>query len=307
MAKKKYAIGVDMGASFTKIGLVDENGNISNETELSTTDYKTPKNFVDALALQVQLIAGIAPGEVSGVGIGAPNANYHSGAINNSANLPWKEYFPLRDMLMEAIDMPVKITNDAKAAAQGELLFGKAKGMKDFILLTLGTGVGSGIVSNGQLVYGHDGMAGELGHIIAKPNGRPCGCGRKGCLETYASATGILNTAQKIMMANGLIPFQTSREITEAAMIGNPMALEVFNQTGKVLGKVLAHVHTVLSPEAIIFFGGLANARDFLLVPTRKAFEEELLFVYKEDKPELMISGLQHKNAAILGAAAMVI
>ena len=225
MAKKKYAIGVDMGASFTKIGLVDENGNISNETELSTTDYKTPKNFVDALALQVQLIAGIAPGEVSGVGIGAPNANYHSGAINNSANLPWKEYFPLRDMLMEAIDMPVKITNDAKAAAQGELLFGKAKGMKDFILLTLGTGVGSGIVSNGQLVYGHDGMAGELGHIIAKPNGRPCGCGRKGCLETYASATGILNTAQKIMMANGLIPFQTSREITEAAMIGNPMCI----------------------------------------------------------------------------------
>lgn len=307
MAKKKYAIGVDIGASFTKIGLVDENGNLSRETSLTTTQYKTPQDFVDALALQVQLITGSTDAVVSGVGIGAPNANYHTGGINNSANLPWKEYFPLKDMLMAAIDMPVKVTNDAKAAAQGELLFGKAKGMTDFIQLTLGTGVGSGIVSNGQLVYGHDGMAGEVGHIIAKPNGRPCGCGRRGCLETYASATGILNTAQKIMLANGLMPFQTSREITEAAMSGNPMALEVFNQTGKVLGKVLANVHSVLSPQAIIFFGGLANAGDFLLVPTRKAFEEELLFVYKDSKPELMLSGLQHKNAAVLGAAAMVI
>lgn len=307
MAKKKYAIGVDIGASYTKIGLVDENGNLSRETSLTTTQYKTPKDFVDALALQVQLITGSTDAIVNGVGVGAPNANYHTGGINNSANLPWKEYFPLRDVLMEAIDMPVKVTNDAKAAAQGELLFGKAKGMKDFIQLTLGTGVGSGIVSNGELVYGHDGMAGEVGHIIAKPNGRPCGCGRRGCLETYASATGILNTAQKIMLANGLIPFQSSREITEAAISGNPMALEVFNQTGKVLGKVLANVHSVLSPQAIIFFGGLANAGDFLLVPTRKAFEEELLFVYKDSKPELMISGLMHRNAAVLGAAAMVI
>lgn len=306
MAKKKYAIGVDMGASFTKIGLVDELGNLSMDSTLNTTDFKTAQDFVNTLSLQVQLIVGAAPGTVVGVGIGAPNGNYKTGAINSSANLPWKEYIPLREMLMEQVDVPVLVTNDANAAAKGELLFGKAKGMKNFILLTLGTGVGSGIVANGELLCGHDGLAGELGHIIAKPNGRPCGCGRKGCLETYASATGILNTAQKIMMANGLIPFQTSRAITEAAMMGNPMALEVFNQTGKVLGKVLAHVHTVLSPEAIIFFGGLANARDFLLVPTRKAFEDELLFIYKENKPELMISGLQHKNAAILGAAAMV-
>lgn len=306
MAKKKYAIGVDMGASFTKIGLVDELGNLSMESTMNTTDHRTVQDFVDTLSMHIQLIIGSAPGDVVGVGVGAPNGNYRTGAINSSANLPWKEYIPLREMLELQVDIPMLITNDANAAAKGELLFGKAKGMKDFILLTLGTGVGSGIVANGQLIYGHDGLAGELGHIIAKPNGRPCGCGRKGCLETYASATGILNTAQKIMMANGLIPFQTSREITEAAIMGNPMALEVFNQTGKVLGKVLAHVHTVLSPEAIIFFGGLANARDFLLVPTRKAFEEELLFIYKENKPELMISGLQHKNAAILGAAAMV-
>jgi glucokinase len=174
------------------------------------------------------------------------------------------------------------------------------------MVITLGTGIGSGIVSNGQLIYGHDGMAGEVGHIIAKPNGRPCGCGRKGCLETYASATGILVTAQKIMLANRLIPFETSQEITDAAMMGNPMAMEIFNQTGKVLGKILAHVHTVISPEAIIFFGGLANAREYLLVPTQKAFEEELLFVYKERKPQFLVSALQHKNAAILGAAALV-
>jgi glucokinase len=307
MSDKKYAIGVDMGASFTKIGMVDEQGNLSMEFSMPTTGFKTVQEFVDALSLQIQLIIASCPGEIAGVGIGAPNGNFRTGAIANSANLPWKEYIPLRELLMEQIDIPVLVTNDAKAAAKGELLFGKGRGKKDFIVLTLGTGVGSGIVVNGDILYGHDGLAGELGHIIAKPNGRPCGCGRRGCLETYASATGILYTAQKIMLANGLIPFSSSKEITEAAIMGNPMALEVFNQTGKVLGKVLAHVHTVLSPEAIIFFGGLANARDFLLVPTRKAFEEELLFVYKHSIPEFVISDLQHKNAAILGAAAMVL
>lgn len=307
MAKKKYAIGVDMGASFTKMGLVDNDGNLLTSATLTTTAYKTVQDFVAELCMQIQLFAAAAPGEVVGVGLGAPNANFLTGAIDNSANLPWKEYIPLRDLLMEQLEFNVAVTNDAKAAAKGEMLFGNAKGMKNFILITLGTGVGSGIVVNGEIVYGHDGLAGELGHIIAKPNGRPCGCGRRGCLETYTSATGILLTAQKIMLANGLIPFQSSKEITEAAMIGNPIALEVFNQTGKVLGKLLAHVHTVISPEAIIFFGGLANAKDFLLVPTRKAFEEELLFVYKKSMPKLILSGLQDKNAAILGAAAMVL
>ncbi|HLU16977.1 MAG TPA: ROK family protein [Edaphocola sp.] len=307
MAKKKYAIGVDMGASFTKMGLVDNDGNLLTSATLTTTAYKTVQDFVAELCMQIQLFAAAAPGEVVGVGLGAPNANFLTGAIDNSANLPWKEHIPLRDLLMEQLEFNVAVTNDAKAAAKGEMLFGNAKGMKNFILITLGTGVGSGIVVNGEIVYGHDGLAGELGHIIAKPNGRPCGCGRRGCLETYTSATGILLTAQKIMLANGLIPFQSSKEITEAAMIGNPIALEVFNQTGKVLGKLLAHVHTVISPEAIIFFGGLANAKDFLLVPTRKAFEEELLFVYKKSMPKLILSGLQDKNAAILGAAAMVL
>lgn len=307
MAKKKYAIGVDMGASFTKMGLVDNDGNLLTSATLTTTAYKTVQDFVAELCMQIQLFAAAAPDEVVGVGLGAPNANFLTGAIDNSANLPWKEYIPLRDLLMEQLEFNVAVTNDAKAAAKGEMLFGNAKGMKNFILITLGTGVGSGIVVNGEIVYGHDGLAGELGHIIAKPNGRPCGCGRRGCLETYTSATGILLTAQKIMLANGLIPFQSSKEITEAAMIGNPIALEVFNQTGKVLGKLLAHVHTVISPEAIIFFGGLANAKDFLLVPTRKAFEEELLFVYKKSMPKLILSGLQDKNAAILGAAAMVL
>lgn len=307
MLKKKYAVGVDLGGSFTKMGLVDEQGNVSMEKVIATTDFNTPQDFVDDLSLHIQLIIGAAPGEVVGVGIGAPNANHSTRSIDRAANLPWKTFIPLGNMLEEKVDAPVSLTNDAKAAAYGEMCFGKAQGMKDFIVLTLGTGIGSGIVSNGQLIYGHDGFAGELGHIVAKPNGRPCGCGRKGCLETYASATGILNTAQKIMIANGLTPFQSSQEITDAAMMGNPMALEVFNQTGKVLGKVLAHVHTVLSPEAYIFFGGLANAGDFLLVPTRKSFEDELLFVYKETKPQFMISALQTKNAAVLGAAAMVL
>ncbi|WP_129019877.1 ROK family protein [Edaphocola flava] len=309
MNDKKYAIGVDIGGTYTKFALVDEAGNITREQRIRTDSFPTPEDFVQGLCLHLQSILDQhnERSPIRGIGIGAPSANYHTGVINGSANLPWRTYIPLRDMVAaQMVGMHTVVTNDAKAAALGEMQFGVAKGMKDFMVITLGTGIGSGIVSNGQLIYGHDGMAGEVGHIIAKPNGRPCGCGRKGCLETYASATGILVTAQKIMLANRLIPFETSQEITDAAMMGNPMAMEIFNQTGKVLGKILAHVHTVISPEAIIFFGGLANAREYLLVPTQKAFEEELLFVYKERKPQFLVSALQHKNAAILGAAALV-
>lgn len=309
MNDKKYAIGVDIGGTYTKFALVDEDGNISREQRIRTDSFATPEEFVNGLCLHLQSILDQhkARSPIRGIGIGAPSANYHTGVINGSANLPWRTFIPLRDMVAaQMVGMHTVVTNDAKAAALGEMQFGVAKGMKDFMVITLGTGIGSGIVSNGQIIYGHDGMAGEVGHIIAKPNGRPCGCGRKGCLETYASATGILVTAQKIMLANKLTPFETSQEITDAAMMGNPMAMEIFNQTGKVLGKILAHVHTVISPEAIIFFGGLANAREYLLVPTQKAFEEELLFVYKERKPQFLISALQHKNAAILGAAALV-
>ncbi|MNS11869.1 Glucokinase [compost metagenome] len=309
MNDKKYAIGVDIGGTYTKFALVDEAGNITREQRIRTDSFPTPEDFVQGLCLHLQSILDQHKerSPIRGIGIGAPSANYHTGVINGSANLPWRTYIPLRDMVAaQMVGMHTVVTNDAKAAALGEMQFGVAKGMKDFMVITLGTGIGSGIVSNGQLIYGHDGMAGEVGHIIAKPNGRPCGCGRKGCLETYASATGILVTAQKIMLANKLIPFETSQEITDAAMMGNPMAMEIFNQTGKVLGKILAHVHTVISPEAIIFFGGLANAREYLLVPTQKAFEEELLFVYKERKPQFLVSALQHKNAAILGAAALV-
>lgn len=309
MNDKKYAIGVDIGGTYTKFALVDEDGNISREQRIRTDSFATPEEFVNGLCLHLQSILDQhkARSPIRGIGIGAPSANYHTGVINGSANLPWRTFIPLRDMVAaQMVGMHTVVTNDAKAAALGEMQFGVAKGMKDFMVITLGTGIGSGIVANGQVIYGHDGMAGEVGHIIAKPNGRPCGCGRKGCLETYASATGILVTAQKIMLANKLTPFETSQEITDAAMMGNPMAMEIFNQTGKVLGKILAHVHTVISPEAIIFFGGLANAREYLLVPTQKAFEEELLFIYKERKPQFLISALQHKNAAILGAAALV-
>lgn len=308
MSHKKYAIGVDMGGTYTKFGLVDAEGNITREQRIRTDGYKTPEDFVAALSLHLQSILDFHEQDtIAGIGIGALNANFHTGVIDRAANLPWRTSFPLRDMVSTAMDgMKTVITNDAKAAALGEMQFGVAQGMKDFIMITLGTGVGSGIVADGRLIYGHDGLAGEVGHIIAKPNGRPCGCGRKGCLETYASATGILNTAQKIMMANHLVPFDNSQAITDAAMMGNPMAMEIFNQTGKVLGKVLANVHTITSPEAIIFFGGLANARDYLLVPTQKAFEEELLFIYKERKPKFLVSALQHRNAAILGAAALV-
>ncbi|HRP89592.1 MAG TPA: ROK family protein [Edaphocola sp.] len=306
MAKKNYAIGIDIGSSFTKLALVDSLGNISNMQSFATTSFNTADDFIQTLILNIQLIINTTDGHVLGVGVGAPNANHFTGEIDHAANLPWHEVIPLKAKLEEMVDVPVKVTNDAKVAAHGEMLFGKAKGMKNFSVITLGTGVGSGIVVNGELLYGHDGMAGEIGHIVAKQNGRPCGCGRKGCLETYASVTGIINTARKIMRANNLPPFESGEELYDAAVSGNPMALEIFNVTGQILGNILAQVHTVISSEAYIFFGGLANAGEFLLVPTRKAFEQNLLFVYKEKMPQIMVSGLQDKNAAVLGAAAMM-
>ncbi|HTO15035.1 MAG TPA: ROK family protein [Edaphocola sp.] len=306
MVKKNYAIGVDIGSSFTKIAVVDNNGEINNMHTFSTTSYNTADEFIQALILNIQLLGNSINGNILGVGVGAPNANHLTGEIDHAANMPWHELIPLRAKLEEMVDVPVMVTNDAKVAAYGEMLFGKAKGMKDFMVITLGTGVGSGIVVNGELVYGHDGMAGEIGHIVAKPNGRPCGCGRKGCLETYASVTGILNTGRKVMKANNLPPFESGEALYNAAVAGNPMASEIFNLTGQILGTLLAQVHTVTSSEAYIFFGGLANAGEFLLVPTQKAFEQSLLFVYKDKMPKLMISGLQDKNAAVLGAAAMM-
>ena len=306
MAGKKYALGVDMGGTLTKFGLVDDKGNILREGVLPTTGFSTPQEFVHGLSLHLQsFIDEVGKENLLGLGIGAPNANFHTGEIDRAANLPWKTLIPLRQMMIDALSLHTVVTNDAKAAAWGEMHFGAAKNLKDFMVITLGTGLGSGIVANGQIIYGHDGLAGEVGHIIAKPDGRPCGCGRRGCLETYASVTGIMITAREVAQQNGIAPFTTPEAITQAAMEGNPVANEIFKRTGLYLGTILANVTAVTSPEAIIFFGGLANARDFLLVPTQKAYEDHLLFIYK-NKTKFLVSQLMNRNAAILGAAALV-
>jgi glucokinase len=258
--------------------------------------------------------------QINGIGLGAPNANYYSGNIELAANLKWKGTIPLRQLAEQAFGLPATVTNDANATAIGEMIYGAAKGMKDFIIITLGTGVGSGFVSNGQLIYGHDGFAGELGHVIAVRDGRSCGCGRKGCLETYASATGIVRTANELLEHNPShatdghpdwlqTVYQNGGEITssgihKAALAGDPLALEIFDFTGKILGQTLADIVAITSPEAIIFFGGLTKAGDFILKPSKKYMEENLLAIFK-NKIEIIPSGLSERDAAILGAAAL--
>ena len=247
------------------------------------------------------------------MGIGAPCGNYYKGTIENAANLVWaKGIVPLADMFAEKLGIQVAITNDANAAAMGEMKYGAAVGMKNFVELTLGTGVGSGIVANGQLIYGCDGFAGELGHMVVDPDGRPCGCGRKGCLETYCSATGVVRTTLAMLeTSTGAtelrnIPREeiTSYAVYKAAMAGDALAQEVFRQTGTRIGKACAEIATFLSPEAFIFFGGLAQAGDLLFWPIEEAYNEHVLSLYK-GKAKFLMSGLDGAKAAILGAAAM--
>ena len=321
MQSQNFSIGVDIGGTNTAFGIVNRRGDILQQDRLHTQDYNTFEDFINALKVEMDhFMQKYGRENISGIGMGAPNANYYSGEIALAANLKWKGMLPLRKLMEEATNLPVTVTNDANATAIGEMIYGAAKGMNDFIIITLGTGVGSGFVANGQLIYGNDGFAGELGHVIAVRDGRACGCGRNGCLETYSSATGIVRTAMEILaeckddvagMENEwLLPIYrrgeeiTSSGIHKAALKGDPIAAEIFDFTGKMLGQTLADAVAITSPEAIILFGGLAKAGDYILKPTKKYMEDNLLAIYK-DKIEIILSGLSERDAAILGASAL--
>lgn len=308
-----FALGIDIGGTNTSFGIVDRRGQILFQGKMSTIGHKTVQEYILALKAAVDVLMDeVGRDNVKGVGVGAPNGNFYTGEVAYAANLPWEGVIPLARLISETLNKQVTITNDANAAAIGEMMYGAAKGMKDFVMVTLGTGLGSGFVANGMLVCGHDGFAGELGHVVAVRDGRPCGCGRKGCLETYASATGIVRSAHEWLEArtdetllrrdkNAL----TSQHIYEAAVQGDAMALELFEFTGKILGQTLADVVAITSPQAIIFFGGLAKAGDMLMRHVHYNMEANMLRVYK-NKVSLLYSALPDADAAILGASALV-
>jgi len=308
-------IGIDIGGTNTKYGFFDRNGNCFSSGEINTPCFDTAEDFVSGLSnlLKKETDKIAANHQVIGVGIGAPNGNFYNGSIEFAPNMPWKGVIRLADMFKEKLGLPVLLTNDANAAALGEMVYGAAKGMKDFIVITLGTGLGSGIVVGGKLVYGHDGFAGEIGHVIVFPEGRPCGCGRKGCLETYCSATGLTRTVTEMLentkMSSSLRDLKTdhldSKQIFEAAKAGDQLALKAFELTGKILGIALANSVAYTSPEAIFLFGGLANAGEFIFDPVKAYFEMNLLQIYK-GKVKILPSGLKESDAALLGAASLI-
>lgn len=316
MSEKKLAIGIDIGGTGTKYGIVDRDGNVLFSGEMSTKKHKEIESYIDELYVHLLELINKAGGigQMIGVGVGAPNGNFYSGTIEYAPNLPWKGIIPLAKLMSEKFKLPVTLTNDANAAAIGEMMYGAAKGMKDFIMITLGTGVGSGIVANGQLIYGHDGFAGELGHTIVIPDGRIHeGTGKRGSLESYASATGVRLTSLELLeKSNEDSLLRTvkkedldSKTVYDAAIKGDRLALEIFEYTGKVLGLALANAVMFSSPEAIILFGGLTKAGDLILKPTRKSMEDSLIQVF-QDKVKILISHLKESDAAILGASALV-
>ncbi|HCT29652.1 MAG TPA: glucokinase [Bacteroidales bacterium] len=308
--------GIDIGGTNSVIGLVTRSGDCIAETTMPTRNNGNFENFIESISHKIKsLYNQVDPSKykLCGVGVGAPNGSFGIGAIVNAPNLEWKGVLPICKELTKQTNLPAVVTNDANAAALGEMLFGGAKGMKDFIVVTLGTGLGSGIVSNGKLVIGHDGFAGELGHTITEINGRMCGCGNRGCLETYVSATGIKRTVFMLLAQSNKpsklreISFEnlTSKHVTEAANNGDSIALDAFEYTGRLLGIKLAEVITLFSPEAIFLFGGVAKAGNFLFDPAKKYMEEYMFPVFR-DKVKLLPSGLEGKNAAVLGAAALI-
>ncbi|MDR1682925.1 MAG: ROK family protein [Candidatus Symbiothrix sp.] len=313
-----YVIGVDMGGTNTAIGIVDARGTIVSRSEISTGEYSTGQSYAEALGKAIlDLIAQAGlQNQIKGIGLGTPNGNMNNGCLEKAANIPWAktQIVPLSAMVEQVTGLPCKLTNDANAAAIGEKEYGCAKGMKDFIVITLGTGLGSGIVSNGQLIVGHDGFAGELGHItVVRNNGRLCGCGRTGCLETYASATGVARTAREfleiypdnksVLRSIASRPL-TSKDVYEAALQEDELAIAVFDYTGKILGEALCDFVAFSSPQAIILFGGLAHAGDFLLRPLKAVMDKQMLNVFA-GKTQILISQLNDAEAAILGAGAL--
>lgn len=312
---KPNVVGIDIGGTNSVFGIVDAQGNVLASNSIKTQAYPVLEEYINALGNGIlDLVAkngGIE--KIKGIGVGAPNANYYTGNIEHAANLPWKGIVPFAKMLSEKVGVPVTLTNDANAAAIGEMKYGAARGMRDFIMITLGTGVGSGVVANGQLIYGHDGNAGELGHVIVRRDGRPCGCGNKGCLETYTSATGVARTAKEMLQNRAgedsllrkiELDKITSKDVFDAAMAGDAIAKDIFAFTGQVLGEALADFVKFSSPEAFVLFGGLAKAGDLLLNPLKKAMDDNLMAVFK-GKVKVLFSEMKDADAAVLGASAL--
>jgi glucokinase len=314
-ALEALAIGIDIGGTGTKFGIVDRVGNVLFSSEISTRKHTDVNDFIDELHTElsklIDNVGGI--GRIKGIGVGAPNGNYYTGTIEYAPNLPWKGIIPLARMMEDKFKIPVVLTNDANAAAIGEMMYGAAQGMKDFIMITLGTGVGSGIVANGKLVYGHDGFAGELGHTTIIPNGRLHeGTGKRGSLESYASATGVRLTTLEILEKSTepsslrSVPSDQidSKKVYEAAIAGDAVAKQIFESTGTILGAALANFVMFSSPEAIILFGGLTKAGDLILKPTRESMEANLIQIF-QNKVKILVSHLKESDAAILGASAL--
>ena len=314
---KPYVIGLDLGGTNSVFGIVDSRGDIKATTAIKTQGYETVDEYVEAsveaLKIIIDQVGGIE--KIKAMGIGAPNGNYYTGTIEFAPNLSWGHngIVPLAKMFSDKLGIPVALTNDANAAAIGEMTYGVARGMKNFIVITLGTGVGSGIVINGQLVYGSDGFAGELGHVIMnRVNGRPCGCGRKGCLEAYCSATGVARTARELiettdepsLLRDMPAADITSLDVSIAASKGDALAKRIYEFTGNMLGEACADFAAFSSPEAFIFFGGLTKAGALLMDPIKKAYEENVLNIFK-GKAKLLVSGLDGSSAAVLGASAV--
>ncbi len=314
---KPYVIGLDLGGTNSVFGIVDSRGEIKATTAIKTQAYETVEEYVKASVEALQIIIDQVGGinKVKAMGIGAPNGNYYKGTIEFAPNLKWGHsgIVPLADMFSKQLGIPVGLTNDANAAAIGEMAYGVARGMKNFIVITLGTGVGSGIVIDGKLVYGSDGFAGELGHVtMVRHDGRSCGCGRNGCLEAYCSATGVARTARELLettdepsLLRELKPEEiTSLDVSIAAGKGDELAKRIFEFTGKMLGEACADFAAFSSPEAFIFFGGLTKAGSLIMDPIKRSYDEHVLKVFK-GKAKFLISGLDGSSAAVLGASAI--
>ena len=312
---EKVVAGIDIGGTFTKLGIVDQEGKVYAETSISTDTHKKIGTYLEHLAGAIRRLLTEQQGklELAGIGIGAPNGNYYRGVIEYAPNLNWKGMIPFVEMFKAHFDIPIVLTNDANAAALGEMMYGGARNMTDFIVITLGTGLGSGIVVNGKVVYGHDGFAGEMGHVNVVENGRQCGCGKLGCLEAYVSATGIVRTVYELLAIHTddsqlrKIPFEelTAKDISDAASQADPIAMKAFDVTSKTLGRTLADVVALFSPEAIFLFGGLSNAGSHIFKPVKAYMEKNLLSIYR-DKVKILPSGLTETNAAVLGSAGLI-
>ena len=315
MATGTYVIGIDVGGQTTKLGVVDARGTVLAQTVIRTDNHSTVEPYIEDVAEAVNKIIADAKaeGEIRGIGVGAPNGNYYTGNIESAPNLPWAHStVEFAKLLSEALNgLPVALTNDANAAAVGEMTYGAARGMKNFIMITLGTGVGSGIVINGEVVYGHDGFAGELGHTAAvRNNGRICNCGKTGCLETYCSATGVARTAREWLELTDepsvlrSLDSIASKDVYDAAKDGDKLALKIFEFTGKMLGRSFSDFIAFSAPEAIVLFGGLARAKEFLREPIETAMNENVLPLWR-NKVKIVFSQLKESDAAILGASAL--